>query len=349
MVYNSVKWSQFKRKEGKMPDVKIPNPHTETAEWVKFKRRKIGGHAAATIAGVNPYQNLEQLFDLIVHGIRDPFTEEKEAFLSWRLSLEPNIADRYAAETGRKIRRCGSCLHPDDDRIVCSPDREILKDLKGVGLLEIKSRDPIVWNQIKLTGAPGADWVQTQHYLMTRHLNWGAICEANVSTGKQIRFDIEADLEFHRTLFQKIQDFLADCEAGERPPHPVADPVRLPKVGGELVTVEQMDEKLCREFRGVVDGVIQARDILTRAKEFHEGVKTAAQDWMTGNGFDVVEGFGARIYYKEQNGRLTLDKKALARDNPDLDLTEYETRGNPFRTFRVFDRPVAITGQRNGE
>ena len=72
------------------------------------------------------------------------------------------------------------------------------------------------------------------------------------------------------------------------------------------------------------------------------------QDWMLENGIDVVEGFGARIYFKEQKGRPTFDKAGLKRDNPDLDLTPYESRGNPFRRFVVYDRPLAIESKTEG-
>jgi len=325
-----------------MTSEQIPNPHTDTDAWLAWKRQKIGGHAATIIAGVNQYTTMNQLYDLIVHGIADPITKEKEEFFEWRLGLEPNIAARYTKDTGRKLRLCGSTVHPDNPQLVCSPDREILKDERGVGLLEIKSRDPIIWNQIKLTGAPGADWVQTQHYLMVRNLKWGAICEANVSSGKQIKFDIEADLEFHKILYKRINEFLNDCANGKRPPEAAPDPVRMPAVGGELVTVDQMTDSLVGQFKGLAEGIVQAKDLYDRAKTYHDGVKDAAQTWLMLNGFDVVEGFGLRVYYKEQAGRLTLDKKALLRAHPEIDLSEFETRGRPFRTFRVYDRPKMI-------
>ena len=339
-----------------MPDKNgIPCPHTETAEWVAFKRRRIGGHAAVTLSGASysstgqkSYQTLQELYDLIVHGIVDPITEEKERFFKWRLAQEPLIADRYAEETGRPIRRVGSCLHPENEMLICSPDRDILKDPRGVGKLEIKSRDPMAWQAIKLNGMPGADWVQDQFYMMVSGSKWGALCQGNLSTGQILEQDIEADLEFHRVLYQRITEFLEDCAAGKRPAAEVADPVRLPAVGGELVTMEQINSGLVAEFKGISAGVIQARDLLARAKDLHDGAKKSAQEWMRANDIDVVEGFGARIYYKEQKGRPTFDKAGLKRDNPDLDLTPYETRGSPFRRFVVYDRPLAIPSK-NGE
>jgi len=327
----------------------IPNPHHDKEAWLKWTRRKIGGHAAAIIAGVSEYGTLGSLYDLIVHGIVDPITKEKEDFFEWRLSLEPNIAERYTKDTGRKLRRCGSKAHPDNPDIVCSPDREILKDPRGVGLLEIKSRDPIIFKQIKLTGAPGADWVQDQHYLMVRGDAWGGICQANVSSGEQIRIDFDADFEFHKVLYRRITEFLADCKARKRPTEDLPDPVRMPAVGGELVTVEQMDEKLVQEYSNISQGLTQARDLFERAKTYHDGVKKAAKDWMMLNNFDVVEGFGLRVYYKEQQGRLTLDKKALLRAHPEIDLSEFEKRGSPFRSLRVYDRPKQITSKKGDQ
>ena len=338
-----------------MPKSTIPNPHTNTAEWVAFKRRKIGGHAAVTLSGASysavgerHYQTQQELYDLIVHGVVDQITAEKERFFAWRLGLEPNIATRYTQDTGRKLRNVGSSLHPENEMLICSPDKDILKDSRGVGKLEIKSRDPMAFQGIKLHGAPGADWVQTQFYLMVSGAKWGAICECNVSTGEIWKLDVEADLGFHRVIYQRIAEFLAACEAQKRPELEIADPVRLPAVGGELVTVEQMNTKLVGEFKGISAGVMESRGLLARAKDLHDGAKKTAQDWMLANKIDVVEGFGQRIYYKEQKGRPSFDKKGLQRDNPDLDLTPYETRGTPFRRFVVYDRPLAITSE-NGE
>lgn len=338
-----------------MPDSTIPNPHTDTAEWVKFKRRRIGGHAAVTLSGASysstgdkHYQTMQQLFDLIVHGIVDPITEEKERFFAWRIKQEPLIADQYAEITGRELRLVGSCLHPENEMMICSPDREIISDSRGTGLLEIKSRDPIAWQAIKLHGHPGADWVQDQFYMMCSGSKWGGLCQGNLSTGQIFENDIPADLEFHRVLYQRITEFLADCAAGKRPAAEVADPVRLPAVGGELVTMEQINSQLVGEFKGISTGIVQARDLLARAKDLHDGAKKHAQDWMLKNEIDVVEGFGARIYYKEQKGRPTFDKAGLKRDNPDLDLTPYETRGSPFRRFVVYDRPKLITSKTDG-
>lgn len=320
----------------------IPNQQHETAAWVAWKNKRFGGHAASTVCGVNPYQTIDQLYDRLVHGIVDQKTAEEDAFLSWRLGMEPLIAERYCQEQDRTVRRRVSQYDAIDPTLVVNPDYEIVKiPERGVGLLELKSRDPMVWQQIRMKGAPGADWVQTQFYLMVSGLKWASICEANVSTGKQIVVDIDADLEFHGVLRDRIEAFLADCEAGRRPAPPVAVE-RLPEVGGELVPASRMDDRLIAEFAHLARANLTARDIFAKAEEFKTETDEQLKRWLRRHDFDVVEGFGGRFYYKEQAGRASFDKKALQRDHPEIDIKEYETRGEPFRTFKVYRRPESL-------
>lgn len=317
----------------------IPDQQNETDAWVALKNRRIGGRAAATICGLNPYQTLDQLYDKIVHGIVDPKTAEEDAFLSWRLSMEPLVADRYAREQGRDLERMASAFDDAEPMLMLNPDYGIvhLPD-RGDGILEIKTREPMVWTQIKLKGAPGGDWVQAQFYLMVAGLSWASICEANVSTGKQLVHDIEADPAFHSALRERIEIFLQACERGERPAPP--DPVeRIPAVGGELVTASQMSDQLIAEFANLAKANITAREVFAAAESFKKETDEDMKRWMRRHSFDVVEGFGGRFYYKEQAGRKKLDETAFKRAHPDIDLEDFRVRGEPYRTYRPYLKP----------
>lgn len=322
----------------------IPRIEDDIEGWLAWKRRRISGHDASTLCGVNAYQTTGQLFDRIVHGVVDQKTAEDERFLRWRLKMEKNVADEYVEQTGRTIRSIGSRYHKDNPRIVSSVDREILKDDRGVGLLEIKTRDPMVWQRLKLSGCPDQDFAQLQHYLWVNDRSWGELCEANVSTGKQIIVRLNADLEFQKVLKVRIDDFLAACDRGERPAEAAVDPVRMPKVAGELVTVDQMDAALAKDFRDVSAALIGARYLRDQANEYHDLAKGAMQRLLRLHGIDVAEGFGVRVYYKEQAGRATFDKKALLKDHPKIDIEKYTKRGAPYRTLRVYKRPLSLTG-----
>lgn len=76
----------------------------------------------------------------------------------------------------------------------------------------------------------------------------------------------------------------------------------------------------------------EARQIREDAESWEEEIKATIQEQM---GFQpIVEGGGARVYWTWQEGRMNLDKKALAKDG--IDLSKYEKAGKPFRTFRPY-------------
>ena len=49
-----------------------------------------------------------------------------------------------------------------------------------------------------------------------------------------------------------------------------------------------------------------------------------------------IEGFGYRIHYKDQAGRKSLDKTALLRAHPDVNLDDFQKIGKPSKPFRPY-------------
>lgn len=328
----------------------IPDQQTQTDAWVAWKNTRFGGNSASAICGYNDYQTAAEVYDRLVHGIVDQKTERQDRFLRWRLAQEPIVAEFYTETQRRKVCRMASAYDEQDPMLVLNPDYQIV-DVpgRGVGILEIKTRDPIVWNQIKLKGAPGADWVQTQFYLMVSRLEWASICEANVSSGEQLVIDIEADADFHNALRDRIAAFLDDCEAGKRPApeESVEDALSIPSVGGDLVLASSMPDDRVSEFYDLARANLVAREVYSQAETFKEDTDEAMKRWMLRNGYDVAEGFGGRFFYREQAGKASFDRKALKRDHPEIDQEKYEKRGAPFRTYKVYS--VATSGDAQNE
>jgi hypothetical protein len=50
----------------------------------------------------------------------------------------------------------------------------------------------------------------------------------------------------------------------------------------------------------------------------------------------IYECGGLRVHYSEQEGRKTFDKKALAAKHPEINLSDFEKVGKPFKTFRPY-------------
>jgi len=312
----------------------IPHQGEDFPGWLKWKSRLIGGHGASTIAGVNPYQTMPQLYDRIVHGIVPRMEEKKLEFLQHCSDQEELIARRYMRKSGRKVRRTQSSYHRTDPRAIISPDRIILNDERGPGVLEIKSRGPQAYDDIVDYGAPEADWVQTQHYLDGSGYTHGVIVEGNRDNGKQQALDIDADPEFQALMWERIQDFLAVCDSGQRPTIDRPDPMLVP-VSGVVVVVDETNERLLAEFAQIVHNFETSRTLSKDAEALHKENKRTFNIWMKKNNFEVCEGLGRKVSLKWQKGRKSFSKDLFAAVHPKINLDDFNVEGNAFQVARV--------------
>jgi hypothetical protein len=90
------------------------------------------------------------------------------------------------------------------------------------------------------------------------------------------------------------------------------------------------------DWRIAIEKLKEAREIKAEAEALEEEAASAVKLLMEGTGANIAEGCGARIYYRIQKGRESFDKKKLASDHPDLDLTKYIKTGSPFRVFKPY-------------
>lgn len=112
---------------------------------------------------------------------------------------------------------------------------------------------------------------------------------------------------------------------------------------GELVRMDQVNAELAMTYANLSTSLVEAKRIKKDAEEFHDDVADRMKAFMEGNAFDVVEGSGIWTYNKEQAGKASFDKKALAADYPQIDIAKYEKRGKPYRTLRIFDKSMKLT------
>lgn len=308
---------------------------SDRASWLAWRKAGIGGSDAAAIIGEDPYRTP---LDVYIDKTSRHINEEERLIFQRGLALEPIIADRYTAETGRKLRKQPVKVHHDHDFIRCTVDRQILAgDDNTTGLLEMKTASTFVFRKMQLDGIPTKYWVQVQHNLMVWGYDLGAIAVLCPDTWEFMHFDIERDEDFCASLTAREVEFWRLVESGTPPELAQPKGEKLPTVGGELVRADSLDERMAAQFQKIQQAVTTAAAIKAEAEEFHARATDAAKEWMLANGIDVIEGFGSRIYYKEQAGRSSFDKKALAAAHPEIDLSQYEKRGAPFRTFRVYN------------
>ena len=307
-------------------------PHDE---WLAVRRRGIGGSdtPVVVLGERHPFRTPRQLWEEKTG--RSPDVEETPAMRRGTV-LEPVVADLYREVTGRKLRRVNAVLqHPEHDWMLGNVDREIVaaRPDDGPGVLEIKCPGLRVFAQCRREGIPDYYQLQMQHYLAVTGRKWGAFAVFSAERWDLLHFDVERDDELIDLIVERDAAFWELVKSGTPP-----------ESAEELTKVDipplQTDMELVRiesdAWRNAVDEYRMAKEILDEAKELESVAKERLQNLMELHGAAVAEGWGLRVYYREQAGRMTFDHKAFAKANPDLDLSPWFRQGKPSRPFKPY-------------
>lgn len=253
----------------------------EYKKWQAARRRGIGGSDIAAIMGLSPYNTRLDVWRE-KRGLAEPF--EGNAATDWGKILEPVIADKYAATTGRIIVEWGSQIQHEDpdlyfmlaniDRAVVNLDMTPVVSWKpGHGLttdriLEVKTAG---FHSAHMWGEPGTDQIPDQYLLQCQwylEVTGTYICDVAVLIGGQdFRiYTVERNEDLIREMIAAAIDFWACVEAGIEPePQSLAecqarwqkaDPGKSVIVGVEVV-----------EAISLIDEIGQQIDILEKERE----------------------------------------------------------------------------------
>lgn len=224
-----------------------------TKEQLAARRKGVGGSDAATILGINPYQDIYELY-LDKRGELPEETEEQSKFLKearyWGSVLEEPVAQRYAEETGYKVQRSNQLLqskqHPF---MLANIDRKVVGEDRRVGV-EIKTAvRPDGWGETGSSEIPAYIMCQIQHYLtVTEYDAWDLAVLIGNRDYRQYR--VEPISEIIDQLVDAEQEFWDRVEAGV-PPEPEwqsAATTRLikalyPGTNGQVVGLTDLAQK----------------------------------------------------------------------------------------------------------
>jgi len=293
-------------------------------------KRNVGCSDLGAICGVDPYRNAGDVFDRLM-GLA---TVEQTPQMERGHMMEDTIARKYSIETGRAVQKHGvKFVHPALPFLVGHIDRRQLLDQKHPGVLEIKSRNSHMIRKIKREGLDGSTLLQIQGYLLLTGYDVSTFATVDYDSWQLLYFDLEPDREIQTMIEAKVADFWNNKVLQNIRPEIYQEPVELNlplAAQGEVVTMDDPDW-----FQAVQD-LKEAKRLAEDAKMIEDAAKAKIQEIMTKHGASVAEGAGARIYWKEQNGRRTFDVKAFARAHPELDLEAFYRLGKPIRAFRPY-------------
>lgn len=186
-----------------------------TAEQTQARMRGIGGSDAAVVCGLSPFKSLYQLY-LEKRGEAPP-DEDETLNMKFGSLLEEPIVSHYCDVTGRLVRRQPLAVHDRYPFMLANIDRQILKDSRGPGILEVKTTND--WSGRGIVGRddiPDHYYLQAQHYLAVYEYDWASIAIL-IGTSRFVWFDIERNDDVIDELIRQEGAFWERVQAGEPP------------------------------------------------------------------------------------------------------------------------------------
>lgn len=292
-------------------------------EWLKLRSQYIGGSDAAAVVGLNSFSSPYSLWAEKtgrIPGFVGNLATEVGTF------LEEFVAQKFAQETGKKVRKCNhSFFNSKYPFAIANIDREVIGEDAG---LEIKTTDSLNLKKFKGGEYPAHYYCQCVHYMaVTGKKRWYL---AVLIGNKEFKwFTIERDEDEIAALMTAEKDFWYLVKNGIPP---LVDGTRASSEAlsdvyashnGFTVDITAFDPDLER-YQALKE---RAKELQTEADEIANRVKLFIGTMEKGDS----EKF--RVSWSTQS-RSTFDHKRFAKDNPDIDLSEY-FKTSSSRVFRL--------------
>lgn len=298
-------------------------------EWKELRSKYIGGSDAAAVVGLNAYSSQYSLWAEKtgrLPGFEGNLATEVGTY------LEEFVAQKFAQETGKKVRKCNlSIFSSDYPWAIANIDREIVGEDAG---LEIKTTSELNLKKFKGGEYPANYYAQMVHYLaVTGKKRWYL---AVLIGNKEFKwFVLDRDEEEIAALMGAEKDFWKLVETDTQP---IAD-------GAEATSKAVL--ALYPQSKEIVADLYVYREELARYLHLKEQIKELEQQ--RDEAANAVKVFMADAERGECDGfkvswgtsiRHTFDSKRFAQEHPDIDLSGYYNKTST-RMFRVTEQKGA--------
>ncbi|WP_161877887.1 YqaJ viral recombinase family nuclease [Alkalibacterium sp. MB6] len=232
-------------------------------DWLRERRKGIGGSDVATILGLNKYQSPYQLWLDKTAQIEIDDSEASEAAY-WGNQLEDLVATEFSDRTGKKVRRANKMFHhPKYPFLVANIDRDVVGE---DAILECKTASVYLADRWEGEDIPEQYICQVQHYLNVLDREYAYIA---VLIGGQ-RFvwkKVERDQELINIIQERLIDFW-EVNVNQKIP---------PAIDGSDSTEEYIKERYAKSETGKeitlkkdIDDLLDQREELQETKKVVE-------------------------------------------------------------------------------
>lgn len=295
-------------------------------EWLKLRSKYIGGSDAAAVVGLNPFSSPYALWAEKTGkapGFEGNLATEVGTY------LEEFVAQKFAKETGKKVRKCNaSFLNSQYPFAIANIDREIVGEDAG---LEIKTTDSLNLKRFKGGDYPANYYAQMVHYMAV--------------TGKQKWYlaVLIGNKEFLWFTLERDEAEIAALMAAERDFWELVKTDTPPTIDGLKATTEAIKTIYTDSTDVVVDlspFAISLEQFAALNKQIKE-LETQRDEAANSIKAYMGEAWGGdsnrfKVVWKSQT-RRTFDNKRFAEENPNIDLSKYynETIVRPFKVTEI--------------
>ena len=170
-------------------------------EWLRYRKKGIGGSDAGAVCGLNPYRSaIEVYFDKTTDEVEEI---DNEAMRQGR-EFEDYVARRFMEATGKKVRRANAMFYDEQyPFMLADVDRMVVGENAG---LECKTASPFMADKWKGEEIPLSYQIQCYHYMSV--CNADAWFIAVLIYGKEFKFyKLERDEQVIQDLIRIEKDF----------------------------------------------------------------------------------------------------------------------------------------------
>lgn len=170
-------------------------------DWLKYRKKGIGGSDAGAVCGLNPYRTAIQVY-------QDKITDETEEIDSEAMrqgrEFEDYVARRFSEAAGKKVRRANAMFYDEEAPFMLADvDRMVVGENAG---LECKTASPFMADKWKDGNIPLSYQVQCYHYMSVCNADCWYI--AVLIYGREFKYyKIERDEQVIASLIQIEKDF----------------------------------------------------------------------------------------------------------------------------------------------
>ncbi len=292
-------------------------------EWLRYRKRGLGGSDAGAVCGLNPYRTAMQVYD---DKTTDATEETDNEAMRQGRELEDYVARRFMEAAGKKVRRANFMYYDEENPFMLADvDRMIVGENAG---LECKTASPYLADRWKNGEIPVSYQIQCYHYMSV--CNADAWYIAVVIFGREFKYyRIERDEEVISDLRQIERNFWENHILKRILPEPDGSELADKVISGyfkksmkQTIPLRGFDEKLGRrqELESLLD------EMTTEKKQIEQELKLYLGE------AEAAENANYRVSWKSVNSQR-IDEKRLKEERPEV--YEQYRKTLSFRRFTV--------------